>query len=173
MMLMMRFHTGGNSMGLKLRRNQNYLILIGMGVILFGIWSLIKTVLFLALGSDMLAEYYNLMEKIGLTAFQGTAVMLLLVVAELCVRLYVGLYACREGFGEKQGNLYVAMAVCLTVVHAVTIVGSILTGLRLYASPLEAATSLLMELISFITLLELINSVTKVRWFGKIMEQME
>lgn len=155
----------------RLRRNQNNLVMIGSGVILFGIWSILKALLFLMLdGSNLATEYFERLAQHGVTdRAQVIALLFLLLLVEQAARLYVGLNARWEGFGRKRGNLYVVVAVLMSVFHLVSVVIGFRTGFQYFDYYPEAATSLLMDLTSLVVLLELVNSVRKVRWLSREM----
>jgi uncharacterized membrane protein len=99
--------------------------------------------------------------------------MLLIVSVDLAVRFFVGLSAIREGYGERRGVLYVILAVVLSLLSFATLVSSFTSHFQSYNSPLDAGVGLLLELTSLVTLLELVNSVCKVRWLSHQLELME
>jgi hypothetical protein len=158
---------GGIAMKLRLRRNQNYLVMIGTGVIIFGFWSVIKTIMLLILGSQEVTGFSSSVQVYGMPIQTSYLVLILMLAAELAVRLYVGLSARAEGFGAKRGTVYVVFAVLLSLFHLAAIVANIGSQFRAYENPADAAVSLLMDLTSLVTLVELINSVFKVRWLSR------
>lgn len=157
----------------RLRRNQNYLIMIGSGVIMIGLWSVIKTICFLLLGSGTAKAYFVEMAQAGVSGRGSILIMLLIVSVDLAVRFFVGLNAIREGYGERRGVLYVVLAVVLSLLSLATLVSSFTSHFQSYNSPLDAGVGLLLELTSLVTLLELVNSVCKVRWLSHQLELME
>ena len=148
-----------------IRRNQNYLIIIGTGTILFGIWSVIKTVMYLVMRRN---EFSDLTEQLPegnpqLSALIVTGIVLLILTINLLLRLYVGLSAQREGRGEKGNKRYVVLAGYLCFSHLFSLRAEVLS---LMQNPKDIATviaSILMDATSFITLLELVHSVYRVR----------
>jgi NADH:ubiquinone oxidoreductase subunit 6 (subunit J) len=157
----------GISVKKRLRRNQNYLVMIGTGVIILGFWSVIKTVMFLILEPQDITGFSSTIQISGMPIHTSYLILVVLLGIELAVRLFVGLCARSEGFGSKQGPVYVVFAILLSLFHLAAIVASITSGFRFYDNPADAAVSLLMDITSLVTLVELINSVFKVRWLSK------
>ena len=151
----------------RLRRNQNYLVMIGTGVIILGFWSVIKTVMFLILEPQDITGFFSTVQVSGMPIHTSYLVLVVLLGIELAVRLFVGLCARSEGFGSKQGPVYVVFAIFLSLFHLAAIVASIASGFRFYDNPMDAAVSLLMDLTSLVTLVELVNSAFKVRWLSR------
>ena len=148
-----------------IRRNQNYLIIIGTGTILFGIWSVIKTVMYLVMRRNQFADLTQQLpeEHPRLAAFLVAYAVLLVLTIDLLLRLYVGLSAQREGRGEKGNKRYVLLAGYLCISHLFSLRVEVL---NLMQNPDDIATvivSILMDATSFITLLELVHSVYRVR----------
>jgi NADH:ubiquinone oxidoreductase subunit 6 (subunit J) len=159
--------TGGISMKMRLRRNQNYLVMIGTGVIILGFWSVIKTVMFLILEPQDITGFSSTVQVSGMPIHTSYLILVVLLGIELAVRLFVGLSARSEGFGSRQRPVYVVFAILLSLFHLAAIVASIGSGFRFYDNPMDAAVSLLMDLTSLVTLVELVNSVFKVRWLSR------
>lgn len=151
----------------RLRRNENYLVMIGTGVMVFGAWSVIKTMMFLVLGTEGLSGYLQGVSSSGMPFEVSYLVLMAALIVDLLARLYVGMSAREEGFGAKKGTIYVVLAALLSLVHLVTIVLGIVSHFRYYHSPEDAAVSFLMDLTSLVTLIELVNSIIKVRWLRR------
>ena len=151
----------------RLRRNQNYLVMIGTGVIILGFWSVIKTVMFLILEPQDITGFSSTIQISGMPIHTSYLILVVLLSIELATRLYVGLSARSEGFGARKGITYVIFAILLSILHLAAIVASIASGFRFYDNPADAAVSLLMDITSLVTLVELINSVFKVRWLSR------
>ncbi len=151
----------------RLRRNQNYLVIIGTGVMVFGVWSIIKTLMFFVMGGQVTIGYFENVSKSGLPVQMNYMVLMLLLILDLLVRIYVGMSARAEGFGAQKGNTYVVFSVLLCLFHFAVIVTGILSHFRYYDSPEDALMSFLMDLTSLVTLIELVNSIFKVRWLTR------
>ena len=130
---------------ITLRRNQDTLIIVGTGVIIFGLWSLLKAVftLLLNMGSmyDMIMQEDTLVGRIA----ASVAVVLVLLI-DLGLRLFVGMSAISVGRGGKSRFVFVAIALFLA-----------------FISHVAAAV----ELTSLITLTQLINSAMAIRGIRK------
>ncbi len=86
----------------------------------FGIWSLVKICLFLALVDKDLLRWFLGINGITLSI---TVYVLLgaIVLIDLGVRAYVGLSARAEGYGKKKGSLYLVVAFLAAIVNAFTL----------------------------------------------------
>ena len=86
----------------------------------FGIWSLVKIGLFLALvNKDLLRGLFGI-NGIALTV---TVYVLLgvIVLIDMIVRTYIGLSARAEGYGKKKGFFYLIVASAAAIVNAFTL----------------------------------------------------
>ena len=86
----------------KLRRNRNTLVVAGMGVVAFGIWSIIKTVMEGLFGSlvDELKELFvevPAIIQILILCFTGFYIL-----ADVFIRIIIGVMAYRNSKKEKQ-----------------------------------------------------------------------
>lgn len=102
----------------KLRRYQNLLTVSGLGVIVFGLWSVIKTLLVLFMQEDTLDDIPD-STVIRVIFFAILGVVLLV---DLLLRLFVGLSARAEGFGKKKSVVYIIFAFLLAIVSLVSVV---------------------------------------------------
>ena len=151
---------------ITLRRNQDTLIIVGTGVIIFGLWSLLKAVftLLLNMGSmyDMIMQEDTLVGRIA----ASVAVVLVLLI-DLGLRLFVGMSAISVGRGGKSRFVFVAIALFLAFSSATLVtaqIRAIVTGERVATiSHVTAAV----ELTSLITLTQLINSAMAIRGIRK------
>ena len=117
---------------ITLRRNQDTLIIVGTGVIIFGLWSLLKAVftLLLNMGSmyDMIMQEDTLVGRIA----ASVAVVLVLLI-DLGLRLFVGMSAISVGRGGKSRFVFVAIALFLAFSSATLVtaqIRAIVTGER-------------------------------------------
>ena len=158
----------------ELRKNQHLLAILGAGVIAFGFWTMIKTILVFALQTDRIM---TLMEKSNpdLSSSDMTAVIisvLVFLVADLSVRLYIGLSARAEGLGKKSGRVYLVLTVLL-IAGAVLIEVLAVTGFDMedYDSVLDVGVTFLVGLTSLIVLLELRISAIRVKRLTKALKK--
>lgn len=144
---------------LRLRKNQSDLAAIGLGVIAFGVWSVIKTVLGVALDP----ENY-------LASFEGDRYMLLAfwiilggaLAIDLALRLFIGRSAIAEGKGKKRRAGYIVLALLMAVLSFVLLtVGLILQGTSSFTG--TAVVTMVVELTSDVLLLEMCISAIRIR----------
>ena len=102
----------------KMRRYQNLLTVSGLGVIIFGLWSVLKTILLLFMKEGILSEIPD-------DTFVRVMFFLILggiLLIDVLIRLYVGLSARAEGFGKKKGYGYVVIAILMALASLASLV---------------------------------------------------
>ena len=132
---------------ITLRRNQDTLVIVGTGVIIFGIWSLLKTLFALLLNIGDLYELI-LKEETPEGRVAIFIVVTLMLMIDLAFRVSVGLSA-------------IAVATATTVTAQIK---GIVTGEEITLISHVAAA---VELTSLITLTQLINSAMAIRGIRK------
>lgn len=175
----------------ELRRNQSTLAAVGLGVIAFGVWSVIKVVLMMTLNADGFFETLGLDELAAEgrgSRILGFAVVGVLLAFDLLLRLFIGLRARREGLARKKaGVIYLVLACLLAVASVYSDVTELIetfsageamgAAIKTYASRLTATSggdidnavvALLVELTSLITLFELIVAGIRVKRLEKL-----
>ena len=111
---------------IEIRKSQNTLIVVGSGIVLFSIWTVVKTMgtLFL-LRKETVEGIRNMMEPVeGIT---DDAVFLLLIVMFVVfsavlmgIRMYVGLSAIAVGRGRRRSLLFILIAVIMITGNTTT-----------------------------------------------------
>ncbi len=159
----------------KLRRNQNALVILGAGVIAFGFWSGIKTILVYFLQTDKMNE---IAAELGEGVGNIPPMLLLWIIVsvilgiDLLLRLYVGLSARAEGFGRKRGRAYLVVAALMIVFFAAAIIFSITSfSLDNYDSILDAVVTFAVDLTTMITLRELFVAAIRVKKLTRALEK--
>ena len=153
-------------MGAELRKHQDMLIIIGTGVIAFGVWSVIKTVLYYALSRD---EMLRILKEQGLEQGYEAGVYVLIALALafiLGLRIYIGLSARAEGVGKRRGNGYVVLAAIMTLVNFGGFVLSVAGAFELELTLdniVDLSVTFVVELTSIATMAELVYSALRVR----------
>ena len=132
---------------ITLRRNQDTLVIVGTGVIIFGIWSLLKTLFALLLNIGDLYEVI-LKEETPEGRVAIFIVVTLMLMIDLAFRVSVGLSAIAVARGKKSRFIFVAGALILAFSSATTVTAAV-------------------ELTSLITLTQLINSAMAIRGIRK------
>ena len=123
-----------DALQIQLRKNQDTLKIVGLGVMAFGI---MKTMYFFM-----------------------TAVVL---AVEIAIRLYIGRSAVAEGKGERKGPGYIVVAFLITLIGlALTFTAIVVPGIRIELN-LEALMSLFVEITSAVITLEMCWSAVRVR----------
>ena len=162
---------------MRLRRDENTLTVVGSGVILFGVWTVVKMVLqeinrfpeFMAeLGVDELGFEETGLANLGLdpnllAMAVAFTVVIIVYLMDLGLRVFVGLSARAEGRGRPQGRLYLILAGLLLVLSGLSFVLYVITYFSHSEYVVDADAAILVELTSFITLLQMIISAVRVR----------
>ena len=162
---------------MRLRRDENTLTVVGSGVILFGVWTVVKMVLqeinrfpeFMAeLGADELGFEETGLADLGLdpnllAMAVAFTVVIIVYLMDLGLRVFVGLSARAEGRGRPQGRLYLILAGLLLVLSGLSFVLYVITYFSHSEYVVDADAAILVELTSFITLLQMIISAVRVR----------
>lgn len=162
---------------MRLRRDENTLTVVGSGVILFGVWTVVKMVLqeinrfpeFMAeLGVDELGFEGTGLADMGLdpkllATVVAFTVVIIVFLMDLALRVFVGLSARAEGRGRPQGRLYLILAGLLLVLSGLSFVSYVITYFSHSEYVVDADAAILVELTSFITLLQMIISAVRVR----------
>ncbi len=102
----------------KMRRYQNLLTVSGLGVIIFGLWSVFKTILLLFMKEETFGDIPD-ETYIRVIFF---AILGGILLFDVLLRLYVGLSARAEGFGKKKGYAYVVVAVLMAFASLASLV---------------------------------------------------
>ena len=115
----------------ELRRERSTLRSLALGIIVFGLWSVLKTVITLMmvpLETILDSETITRITDSGLR-FTVYVVMVLIALAimsvDLIPRMYVARKARREGLGQNQGRGWIIWAVILLVFWIVLVIGEI------------------------------------------------
>ena len=149
----------------ELRRKQVTLVTLGTGVILFGVWSVVKSLLYFR--TNLFADLDTQVEPELLPYMLATVVIVaLFVLADLGIRLKIGRRARAEGMGRRQKNGYLILAALIVLVN---IIGDLLGVYYIVKngvpeqSGLDYVVSVLVDLSSTVLLAELIVTVLRVR----------
>lgn len=159
---------------INLRRNQDTLIIVGTGVILFGVWSLLKTVFTLLLG---MGDLYELIKKEGSspeTRIAAFIFVVLVLMLDLGLRLFVGISAIAVGRGKKSRFIFVGVALVMALSSAGILTAHIrgtVTGDDQIT--MLAHVSAVVELTSLVTLTQLINSAMAIRGIRRELKKQE
>ena len=168
---------------IRLRRDRNTLRIVGAGTIAFGIWSLVKvfTVLFIRRNEIITAVYENAQENgLDMTEINRSLLFkMMLIMAmtmlifDIAARLLVGFSAIYEGNGRNMRFPYVILTCIMMLINISNII-TLLTGTQEDAGILTEVfnndsmlSSVLIELTSFIMLLEMTIASVRIRRFTR------
>ena len=146
----------------ELRRLRNNLLVSGMGVIAFTAWGAVKTFLLLFFtgeGRETMQEVSVV--KYGITLLISVLSVSVLVTAAL--NLYVGFSAISEGKGKKRMNIYVAVAVFLTAVRLIGVIGDIFYPQDKAFTVMDKLATIIVDTTSFIMMADLTLSAIRLR----------
>ena len=175
---------------IRLRRSQAILFNIGTGIVIFGVWTIVKTLLTLLTGRYQIFKTAQELSA-GSEYFVSPrifAVLLVIMFAamafiDIWLRFYVGLHARRDARGKKAGRLYIIIT-CLMILGSILLItANIYTLATRFMAALAAAeaaaqevvppvnsdisiTGVLIELTSLIMMIELVASAGRVRKLG-------
>jgi hypothetical protein len=160
-------------MEIELRRRRTTLSILGMGIICFGIWDVVKTLLYIWMGDDIIDLPDIPPEYEALALVIAIVLVALVVLFDLWMRLYLGLSARAESFGEKKGSAYIVLAALLFAGNLLSLV-MILLG-RLDArlenqSELDYCVSLFVDCTSASMLGELLYNAIRIRVLERRLE---
>ena len=108
----------------QLRKSQSSLMISGIGVILFGAWTMAKIVLICIYSPQEIVSAGEAGESVPLVAVV-LLMFLFFLVPDLLLRIYVGLSACAEARGKKKGYGYIVVALIMSLGLAFVVGGSL------------------------------------------------
>jgi len=146
---------------IKMRRYQNLLTVSGLGVIIFGLWTVLKTILLLFMQEDMVDDLPDgLFYRVLFFTLIGGVLLI-----DFLIRLFVGLSARAEGFGKKKGYGYIVVAILIAIASMASLVMIFFdAGDR---SILELIVSFIVEATSMIATVELLVAAFTVKKLKK------
>ena len=165
-----------------MRRSQNTLIVVGTGIILFSIWTVVKTLGSLILLKDeAVAAIRKTADEIGIILsdqilfYIELAVTLIAMLLFLAVRTYIGLAAISEGRGIRRRMGYLILAVIMIIFNITAVVMNFVsTTSQDSHAVFSEDTSLsahIIEITSIVMLVELVFSAIRIRRVRKRVSQ--
>lgn len=157
-----------------IRKYQNTLIVVGSGIILFSVWTVVKLLgSFFLLQDETVAAMREIggagMEEIPDSAvfYITLAVVMLIMLVVLAIRVYVGLSAISEGRGKRKSRLYLLLAVIMIISGIMSLYTSFFRVDPQSAmgalSTDNSLSGLIIELTSAIMLTEMVISAIRMR----------
>ena len=159
-----------DTLQIQLRKNQDTLKIVGLGVMAFGAWSIVKSILYTT------AQWSSIKEEIVVPEANETIAKMVylfmiavILTVEIAIRLYIGRSAIAEGRGERRRPGYVVVAFLITAIGlTLTVTAFVVPGIRMELN-LEALVSLFVEITSAVITLEMCWSAIRV---GKLRRQL-
>ncbi len=146
---------------IKMRRYQNLLTVSGLGVIIFGLWTVLKTILLLFLQEDLVDDLPDgLFYRVLFFTLIGGVLLI-----DFLIRLFVGLSARAEGFGKKKGYGYIVVAILIAIASLASLV--LIFFDTADRSILELIVSFIVEATSMIATVELLVAAFTVKKLKK------
>lgn len=160
-------------MEIELRRRRINLMTLGSGVIAFGVWSVLKTFLYIWVDSYVF-EFPDIPPELIPTANAiAYALLGFLMLIDLALRAYIGLSARSVGMGKKKSRAYIILAALILASSIVSWVLMLVThkyNRMENQSVLDYYVSLFVELSSSAILAEMIYTAIRVRKLEKLSE---
>ena len=148
------------------RRNINTLSILGIGVIAFGFWGVIKLIAELFLGIDIYRPE-------DLEGFDETAIMILnitlftILTIDIILRIIVGLKARCEGRGKKTGRVYLVIILMLIISSTFNVCVVAWDLITMRGTFGEDFVAIFMELSSLVVSLEVFIAAVSVRRYRR------
>ena len=162
-----------NELVIELRRRRITLMSLGSGVISFGVWSILKTLLYIYVGAFSL-NVNTIPEEYRQAATNMAYVILaFFMMIGLSLRLFVGLKARAAGSGKRQRPTYIVVAgliLAWSVLSLLVAVFSRTSGRMENQSLMDYAVSMFVECCSAAMLAELVYTALRVRKLAKLVE---
>jgi hypothetical protein len=105
-------------MDIELRRRRINLSTLGTGVVAFGVWNVLKTMLYLFASSVNFYDAKDVGADAAAVSLIYYVLLGLLLALDFSLRLYIGLSARAEGKGRKKGSGYIVAAAVLLAMSA-------------------------------------------------------
>lgn len=154
--------SGGINLGAKIRRTQDNLFVLGTSVIVFGLWNLIKFVIY------FFAAFNDIKGTVGEEYFLITVIMSWAIfVFSFVLRCFIGFSARAEGKGKRKNVVYLVFAGMIALVYfcVIAVEGAYLI-LR-HNHIFSMIITLIIDITSFVFLVELIVNSIKIRKLRK------
>ena len=153
-----------DALQIQLRKNQDTLKIVGLGVMAFGAWSIVKSILYTT------AQWSSIKEEIVVPEANETIAKMVylfmiavILTVEIAIRLYIGRSAIAEGKGERRRPGYVVVAFLITAIGlTLTVTAFVVPGIRMELN-LDLLASLFVEITSAVITLEMCWSAIRVR----------
>ena len=159
-------------MSAKIKRYETTLATLGLGVIAFGVWNVVKYLIYFILGiNDQTAENTGASSIDVTTAYyiiHGIIFALLLI--DLALRLIIGLSARSEGLGKKSRKAYIVLSVFIVLLESISVYTDIVSLTESNSEFIDSLTAVLIDITSIAALVWLIVVSIKLKKAKKQIE---
>ena len=191
--------SGNDPLQNKLRKYESILVISGLGVVAFGLWSIVRAAIYYFLNPLQVSDYLNNSDLKEIKAIGDAGgvsfitdnmdkvlmtMIFVILVADLLLRLYVGMSARAYGRGRRRRGFFIVIVWIMAFFMAVSIVMTMETFLEPIIRVIQAGTadafessakrgdhaasvSLIVDLTSLLVLVELGISSIKVKSLRK------
>ena len=160
-------------MEIELRRRRINLSTLGAGVVAFGVWNVLKTMLYIFTSPVNFVVVDDAGEYGAVVSLIFYVLLGLLLALDLSLRLYIGLSARAEGRGRRKGSGYIIAAAVLFAMTAAYYVAAWVThsNTRLEnQAALDYYVSMFVDITAMIMLGDLLYTALRARKLEKQME---
>lgn len=170
-----------------MRSHQNTLIIVGVGTMVFGLWTVIKYAGVMLMRRGIILEQFKKSKQLGSILQAGIpdsvifnimfVMVLIILILDLLLRLYVGTSAVAEGRGtrRRKNGFYIFIAVIMILFGISSIVASIMGGFAAHQDEElsffgdnNSITALIIEATSTIMLMQMVHSAHIVRKYNRL-----
>jgi len=136
----------------KLRRYETTLTTLGIAVIAYGVWNIIKAVIYFIttekdiIGSDDLSESSRFMY------FLVIGVVFFILIVDLILRVLIGVGARNEGLGKKSGGPYLVIAFIMIVFGVAALIIDVVQMPFTASAIFDDLATVMLDVTSVITL---------------------
>ncbi len=146
----------------KLRRTQDNLFVLGTSAIVFGLWNLIKFAIY------YFFAFNEIKESAGDKYYLITAIVVWVIVFfSFLIRCFIGFSARAEGKGKRKNVVYLVFAGMIALVYFCIIAFEVVYFIVRYDHIFTMIITLIIDVTSFVFLVELIVNSIKIRKLRK------
>ena len=157
----------------ELRRYQNLLVCVGVGIITFGFWSLIKGVMTMFLYKDDIKEFLLMLgvkqEELSFVIPFINIVLVVIICMDLLLRMIVGTSAKNEGRARDQRRrwVYLVFGLLLGIFSLSSLVSDITRFDENFSGILDGVITVVIDVTSIIMVVEMFVAGVKVKLLKK------
>ncbi len=151
----------------ELRRFRDHLRISGMGIIVFGFWSVIRTTIYAITNrKELMSDVTESVDpELAATIYAITFAVILIFI--LIMRWFMGIRAIREAKGQKAGSMYILLAFLYVVTYIAVLALEIFDYKDMQISLIEEIVTVIVDLTSLSMFVELLYAVIQVRAMKK------